>query len=162
MVKAVMGITTLHIEPEGFAVAVGTPLVGVAWDAFFVCAYKYCIVVFGIFVQKLFPGEVGYHTSVNVSVLDQIGIDPTHIGMDRRQNKRLGRLLHPLSSGWVDGTRFAPQQHGHRFGVAEVIEALHKADCMTTPFFGVVVPLVAADSDAVIPGQPFLSAGRCV
>ena len=109
MVKAVAGITALHIEPEGFAVAVGTPLVGMAWNAFCVCAYEYGIVIFCIFVQELFPGEVGYHTSVNVPVFYQIGIDPTHIGMDRRQDKGLGRLLYPLCGRGIDGTHFTPQ-----------------------------------------------------
>ena len=75
MVKTVAGIAALHIEPEGFSVAVGTPFVGVTRDAFLICAHKYCIVVFRIFVQEPFPGEVGYHTSVNVPMLHQIGID---------------------------------------------------------------------------------------
>lgn len=155
MVKTVAGIAALHIEPEGFSVAVGTPFVGVTRDAFLICAHKYCIVVFRIFVQEPFPGEVGYHTSVNVPMLHQIGIDPAHIGVDRRQDKGLWRLHHPLCGRGVDGTHFSAQQHGHRFGIAEVVEALHKADGVTAPLLGMVVPLVSADGDAVVLGSRF-------
>ena len=40
-----------------------------------------------------------------------------------------------------------------------MIKPLHEADSVTAPLLGVVVPLVAADGDAMVSGKPFLSAG---
>ena len=55
--------------------------------------------------------------------------------------------------------RKPPQKHGHRLWIAEVIKPLHEADSVTAPLLGMIVPLVAADGDAMVTGQPFLSAG---
>ena len=159
MVKAVPGIAALHIQPECFPVAVGTPFVCMTGYALLIYTNKYGIVVISIFVQELLSGEVRNHAPVDATVLDQIGIDPAHILIGRWQYERLGRLLHPLSGRGIDRSHLTAQEHGHRIGKAEAIELLDKADGMTAALLGVIVPLVAADGNAVVAGQPLLSAG---
>ena len=94
-----------------------------------------------------------------LKILGWKGIDPPHIAMGRWLNERLGRLLHTLSGRGIDRTHLAAQKHGHCFRVAQTIVALDEADRMTAPLLGVIIPLVAADCDAVVAGQPLLSAG---
>ena len=159
MVKAVPRIAALYIQPERFTVAVGTPFVCVTGYALLICTNKYGVVVISIFVQELLLGKVCDHAPVDAPVLDQIGIDPAHILIGRWQHKRLGRLLHPVTGRGIDRSHLTAQKHGHCFRVVQTIEALDKTDRVTTPLLGVIIPLVAADSDTVVAGQPLLSAG---
>ena len=159
VVEAVAGIAALHIEPEGFAEAVGAALVGMAGDAVFIRTHENRIVVIGVFIQQLLSGKVRHNAPVDIPVLDQIGIDPAHIGIGRRKDKGFGRLIYPFLGRGIDRSHLTPQKHGHRLRIAEVIKALHEADGVAAPLLGMIVPLVAADGDAMVSGQPFLSAG---
>ena len=159
MVEAVTGIAALHIEPEGFAEAVGAALVGMAGDAVFIRTHENRIVVIGVFIQQLLSCKVRHNAPVDIPVLDQIGIDPAHIGIGRRKDKGLRRLLYPFFGRGINRSQLASQKHGHRLRIAEVIKPLHEADGVAAPLLGMIVPLVAADGDTMVTGQPFLSAG---
>ena len=57
VVEAVAGIAALHIEPEGFAEAVGAALVGMAGDAVFIRTHENRIVVIGVFIASWDAGK---------------------------------------------------------------------------------------------------------
>ena len=79
MMKAVLGITTLHIQSESFSLTVGTSLVCVSSNTVCIRADKHCVVVLRIFVEQFCSGECRYDITVNPSTLNQISIDSPHI-----------------------------------------------------------------------------------
>ena len=139
-----------YITPEGFAEAVGAALVGMAGDAVFIRTHENRIVVIGVFIQQLLSCKVRHNAPVDIPVLDQIGIDPAHIGIGRRKDKGLRRLLYPFLGRGINRSQLASQKHGHRLRIAEVIKPLHEADGVAAPLLGMIVPLVAADGDTIL------------
>ena len=118
VVEAVAGIAALHIEPEGFAEAVGAALVGMAGDAVFIRTHENRIVVIGVFIQQFLSCKVRHNAPVDIPVLDQIGIDPAHIGIGRRKDKGLRRLLYPFFGRGINRSQLASQKHGHRLRIS--------------------------------------------
>ena len=75
-----------------------------------------------------------------------------------RQSKwfRLGKLFWALR---ISYTQLVTEQCGHGFGIADAVVPLNEADCRAAFFFGMVVPLVAAYSHAVVIGEALVPAG---
>ena len=72
IMEAVSWITALDIQAEGFSVAVGAALVGVARDTFCIRADKHGVVILGILIQKPSLGKVRHHISCDAAMLDEI------------------------------------------------------------------------------------------
>ena len=126
-----------------------------AGDTGFIGAHKYCIVIFGIFVEKFPPDKVGYHISGNVPVLHQIGVDPAHIGVERGQGKGLGWCLCRFGCTGVH----LIQKHGDRLRVSTIVKKADETDGIATLATVMVKPLATTNGDAVVRGQTFVPTG---
>jgi hypothetical protein len=72
MMEAVSRVAALHIQTEGFSVAVGAALMGVARNTLRIRADKHGVVILGIFIQESDLGEVRHHISYDAAMLDEI------------------------------------------------------------------------------------------
>ena len=152
MVEAVLGAAALHIDLEGFAPAVGAPLVGVAGDAALVRAHKDTVVVLGVLIEQSLPDKVGDDGAVDLPLLHEVGIHPAHILVGRGQCKGLGRLRFPAAGNGIG----AIQEKLHSLLIGHAVVVLDEADRMPTLAAVVVVPLAAPDGNAVVVLQAIL------
>ena len=153
VVKAVSGVAALHILTEGFPVAVGAAFVGVPGDALLVRPHKDTVVVLAVLDERFCPCEVGYDLAVDVTLFDQIGKDAPHIRIRLRQREGLpGRFL-PVGDGRVCLPLLTVQQQADRLRIAEIVKPLDKADCPAALTAGMIEPLAATHSNAVVPLQ---------
>ena len=159
IMEAVSWITALDVQAEGFSVAVGAALVGMARDTFHICANKHGVVILGILIQKPSLGKVRHHISCDAAMLDEIRKHSAHIFVGGRQYKWFRRFLGALPGRGIRCSQLTTQQQCHCVRVAETIEALHKADGMSASLLRMVIPFVASDSHAVVTGKAFFSAG---
>ena len=109
-------------------------------------------------LEQLFMREVRNHLTVDVPLVQEVGVDAAHIAVGLRQGEglwlccdRLRLLERPAV--------LTPQQKRNRLRIRETVVALDEADGVTALAFGVVEPLVAADGDAWVAGGTILSAG---
>ena len=72
MMEAVSWVAALHIQAEGFSVAVGAALVGMARNARRIRADKHGVVILGILIQDPGLGKVRHHISCDAAILDEI------------------------------------------------------------------------------------------
>ena len=99
------------------------------------------------------------HRAANEALLEQVGVDPAHGIVFRRELELPFLLL--LGRRGDDFSLLAVQEPGHRFRVAEAVELLDKGDRPAALLRGVVKPLVSPDSDAVVAGETlFPAAGQ--
>ena len=158
MMEAVSWITALHIQAEGFPVAVGAALVGVAGNTICIRTNKHGVVIFGILIQKPGLGKVRHHISCDAAMLDEIRKHSAHIFVGGRQCKWLRRFLCTFPGRRIRRPQFTAQQHCHCVRVAKAVESLHKADGMSASLLRMVIPFVASDGHAVVTGKAFFSA----
>ena len=92
-------------------------------------------------------------------MLEQVGVHPPHLLTGRGQGKFLSGLFLPLLGRSVDDPLFPAQQTGDGLWVGEVIELLDEGDGAAAFLYGMIVPLIALDGDAVITGQTVLRPG---
>ncbi len=59
----------------------------------------------------------------------------------------------------ISNTQLSSEQRGHGFGITDAVVPLDKTDCRAAFFLGMVVPLVAAYSHAVVAGKALVPAG---
>ena len=159
VVEAVLGPAALHVDLEGFALAVGAPLMGVAGDALLIHAHKDAVVVLGVLIYQSGPGEVGDHLPADVALLHQVGVHPAHIGVGRRKGEGIGRLLLLWLRGGICRTQLLSQQELHGLLIGCPVVVLNEADRVAAPPGNMVVPFAAPDGDMVHPGQPGLPPG---
>ena len=163
--EAAPGIAAFHVDAEGLAEAVQAALVGVARDAVLVLADKDGIVVLSVLefltalIQQSSPDKGIDHVPVQESVLEQVGVHPPHLPAGRGQCKFLSGLFLLLLGGSVDDSLFPAQQTGDGLWVGEVIELLDEGDGAAAFLYGMIVPLIALDGDAVVAGQTILRPG---
>ena len=159
VVEAVLGSAALHIDLEGFALAVCAPLMGVPGNALLVCPHKDTVVILGVLVQQSGPDKVGDHLPADVPLLHQVGVHTAHIGVGRRQGEGPGRLLPLWLRGGICLPQLFSQQELHGLLIGCPVVVLDKADRMAALPGNMVVPFVAPDGDMVHPGQPGLPPG---
>ena len=158
MMEAVSWITALHIQAEGFPVAVGAALVGVAGNTICIRTNKHGVVIFGILIQKPSLGKVRHHISCDAAMFDEIRKHSAHIYVGGRQCKWFHRFLCAFPGRGIRCSQFTAQQHCHCVRVAKAVESLHKADGMSASLLRMVIPFVASDGHAVVTGKAFFSA----
>ena len=88
-VKAVRRITALHIDAEGFALAVGAALVGMAGDAVFIVPDKYGVVVGDVLIDERGSNKGGEDFPVDFPASQQVPIRPPHRSRGLRQREGL-------------------------------------------------------------------------
>ena len=159
MMEAVSWITALHIQTEGFSVAVGAALMGVARNTLRIRADKHGVVILGIFIQESGLGEVRHHIFCDAAMLDEIRKHSAHIFVGRWQCKWFHGFLGALPGRRIRCSQLAAQQHCHCVRIAEAIKPLHKADGMSASLLRMVIPFVASDGHAVVTGKAFFPAG---
>ena len=158
IMEAVSWITALDVQAEGFSVAVGAALVGMARDTFHICANKHGVAIFGILIQKPSLGKVRHHISCDAAMFDEIRKHSAHIFVGGRQCKWFHRFLCAFPGRGIRCSQFTAQQHCHCVRVAKAVESLHKADGMSASLLRMVIPFVASDGHAVVTGKAFFSA----
>ena len=100
---------------------------------------------------------MGRDLAVDVTLLDQIGKDAPHIRIRLRQHEGLpGRFL-PVEDGGVCLPLLTVQQQADRLRIAEIVKPLDEADRPAALAAGVVEPLAAAHSHAVVPRQALVA-----
>ena len=108
------------------------------------------------FVDFVFVSEVRYYLRIDKSLLCQIRENPPHIrvgfGQLKRFHNRGGRLTRNSIHG-LRGTMTA-KQFDHGILKRKTKELLQKFDCVTAALIFVIVPLAAADSNAVMRSAP--------
>ena len=76
--EAAPWVTALHIDAEGPACVMGAALVGMTGNAVLIFPDEHGVVVFFIFVDKPGVDEDVQHVTLDVPLLNQIGIDAAH------------------------------------------------------------------------------------
>ena len=89
VVEAVLGPAALHVNLEGFTLAVGAPLVDMVGDAVLVRAHKGPVVILDILLQQPSPGEASDCLPSDVSPLHKANVNTAHIDVRQRPGKRL-------------------------------------------------------------------------
>ena len=110
IMEAVSWVAALHIQAEGFSVAVGAALVGVARDTLRIHADKHGVVILGIFIQKSGLGEVRHHISCDAAMLDEIRKHSAHLFVGGRQCKWFHRFLGALPGRGIRCSQLTTQQ----------------------------------------------------
>ena len=110
VVEAAARIASLHIDAEGFAVAIRTASVRVPRHAGFVPADEDGVMIRFILVEQMLPREGGDYVWFNASLLDEVGKDPAHIAVGRRQGERLALLNHGIPRA-IAPAMLSAQQH---------------------------------------------------
>lgn len=166
-VKAVSGIASFYIATVALALRIDASFVGVAGNAMFIDSDEYGIMIllglilgqFPAFIDQPFLGEGVEDLTTDMPLLEQIGIHPSHCLVGGRQGKFL-RLLPFLFLRWLIYLAFfTTKQACHRLGVAQSIEGLYKRDRASTFLGLMVVPLIAANGNAVIGCKALVTAG---
>ena len=114
---------------------------------------------FTALVDELLAHEGIEYLAVDATLLQQVGIHTAHGLTLRRQREGLCRLRLLLLCRRVTPAEIIAEEQGHGVRVAESIELLDEADGSAALFRGMVVPLAAADGDAVVTGKAFVPAG---
>ena len=110
------------------------------------------------FVDQAGMNEGVQHTPADMTLLEQVCVDPAHGAVPRRKNEFLFLLL--LRRRGPNLALFTVQEAGHGLRVAEAIELLNKGDWSASLLRGVVVPLVSANGDTVVAGEAAFPAFR--
>ena len=159
MMEAVSRVAALHIQTEGFSVAVGAALMGVARNTLRIRADKHGVVILGIFIQESGLGEVRHHIFCDAAMLDEIRKHSAHIFVGRWQCKWFHGFLGALPGRRIRCSQLTAQQHCHCVRIAEAIKPLHKADGVSASLLRMIIPFVASDGHAVVAGKTFFPAG---
>ena len=114
---------------------------------------------FTAFVDELLAHEGIEYLSVDASLLQQIGIYPTHGLVLRRQLKGLRRLWRFFFCRRITSAEIITQQHRHGLWVAESVKLFYETNGFATLFGGMVEPLTATDGDTVVTGKALIPAG---
>jgi len=92
-------------------------------------------------------------------VLEQIGVNPAHIIAGGWKHKWLGFLLPFRPHRLIYSPVLTIEQLCHRFRIAHTVKPLQKGDGPAALLLCVVVPLIAADRNAVVAGETLLMTG---
>lgn len=147
--KAVSGITPLHVQAEGIAPAIGAAHVRVLCSAIFVPAHEYGVVMICILIEQPGSHKLDQHSPVNMAPPEQICKSSPHICVFRRQGKRLRLHIFLLRRRKLL-SEIPAYQFPHRLRKGHVVVDAEKVNRMPTGLCLMVEPLVAADRDATI------------
>ena len=137
----------------------GAALVGMTGNAVFILPDEHGVVVFFVFVDKPGVDEGVQHVTLDVPLFEQIGIDPAHSVVNRRQFELLFFHLSLFFCWQAGACRCSTQQERDGIRVAEVVKGLGEGDRASAFFRRMIVPRIAPDRDAVVTVQPLLMAG---
>ena len=98
------------------------------------------------------------YLTVDATLFQQVGIHTAHGLTLRWECEGLSRLRFLLPCRRVAPTQIIAEEQRHGVRVAESIELLDEADGSAALLGGMIVPLAAADGDAVVAGKAFVSA----
>ena len=87
--KAVCWVAALHIDAEGFSLAVGAALVGMAGDAMFIVPDKYGVVIGDVLINELGSDKCREDSTADLSLPQQVPIHPPHCSRGLRQREGL-------------------------------------------------------------------------
>ena len=155
-VEAVPCVTARNVQLESGSGTVDAPFMSVAGCTMHILSDEYGIVIFPVaalrplaaFVDQAGMNEGVQHVPADMTLLEQVGVDPAHGAVPRRKNEFLFLLL--LRRCGPDLALFTVQEAGHGLRVAQAIELLDKRYRPAALFRGMVVPLVSTDGDAVV------------
>ena len=114
---------------------------------------------FTALVDELLAHEGIEYLAVDAPLFQQVGIRTAHGLTLRWEREGFCRLRLLLPCRRVASAEIIAEEQRHGVRVAESIELLDEADGSAALFAGVIVPLAAADGDAVVAGKAFVPAG---
>ena len=114
---------------------------------------------FTALIDELLAHEGIEYLAVDATLLQQVGIHTAHGLALRWEREGLCRLRLLLLCRRITPAEIIAEEQRHGVRVAESIKLLDEADGSATLFRGMVVPLAAADGDAMVAGKAFVPAG---
>lgn len=165
--KAVPRVAALNVAAIALPHGIQPALMPMTGNAVFIESDEHGVVVFlcpvhgffTAFVDEFLAHEGIEYLAVDAPLLQQVGIHTAHGLALRRQREGLCGLRLLLLCRRVTPTQIVAEEQRHGVRVAESIELLDEADGSAALFAGVIVPLAAADGDAVVAGKAFVPAG---
>jgi len=167
-VKAVPGVAALKVAAVALPLGVESPLMPVTGNAVFIESDEHGVVVFlclilgelAALVHQLLPHEGVQHLPVDAALLQKVGVDPAHIPICWRQGEGLALRFSLFLCLLINDAALAAKEPRHRLGEGNAVEALNKVDGEAALLGGMVEPLVAPHSDAVVGGESLVPSGR--
>ena len=167
IMKAVLRVTPFDVAAVAFADGIQSALVSMTRNAVFIESDEHGVVIFlcpilgflAAFVDELLANEGVEYLSVDASLLQQIGIYPTHRLVLRRQLKGLRGLWRFFFCRRITSAEIITQQHRHSLWVTEPVKLFYKANGFSALLGGMVEPLTTADGDAVVADKALIPAG---
>ena len=114
--EAVSWITALHIQAEGFSVAVCAALVGVAGNTICIRTNKHGVVIFGILIQKPSLDKARHHISCDAAMFDEIRLRPVPFDITLSVAARLVPRLLPAAGFARPNPAHTPQSAAEHCG----------------------------------------------
>ena len=160
-------VAALNVAAIALPHGIQPTLMPVMGNAVFIESDEHGVVVFfcpvpgffTAFVDELLAHEGIEYLAVDAPLFQQVGIHTAHGLALRWEREGLCRLRLLLSCRRVVSVQIVAEEQRHGVRVAESIELLDEADGSAALFRGMVVPLAAADGDAVVAGKAFVPAG---